>query len=249
MTLSLSSREQTRGGRFASTHWSVVLTAAQSRAPEAEAALEALCLQYWYPLYGFLRRKGLPREEAQDLTQEFFASRVMTRLIFRGADQGRGKFRSWLLNSLNHFFCNEWNRQHALKRGGAHSHVPLDFTTGEESYVHEPSHAETPEKLFDRAWALTTLENTLQRLRVKYAEEGQAAVFEALCRYLPGALNPIPYCETAARLGKSEDATKMAVSRLKHEYGRLLRQEIKRTVSSQAEADQEFKELLAILAE
>jgi RNA polymerase sigma-70 factor (ECF subfamily) len=235
-------------GRFASTHWSVVLAAARTASPEAQAALEKLCVVYWYPLYAYLRRRGHPPAEAEDLTQEFFATRVVTKRIFLGAEPAAGRFRSWLLTSLQNLVKNEWEKQQAAKRGGTHPHLPLDFDSAEGRYLAEPAHDLTPEKLYDRTWALTVVELVVDRLREKYLAEDKAGQFDELKMFLPGEESTRSYAQVAARLGRSEDAVKMAVSRLRHEYGQLLRNEIERTLGSPGGAEEELRCLLAALS-
>ncbi len=236
-------------GEFVSTHWSVVLTAAQTQSPEACEALETLCAAYWYPLYAYVRRKGYSPPEAEDFTQEFFARRVVTKLIFRNVRPGEGKFRTWLLNSLQNMLCNEWDRQHAQKRGGNQPHVPVNLQDAEGRYLVEPAHDLTPEKIYERTWAMTLLDRALEELRASYEKAGKVELFGELKCFLPGALSTQPHAEVAARLGKSEEAVKMAVSRLRQEYGRVLKDEIKRTVSSPEEAQSELRHLLAVLGE
>jgi len=233
--------------RFATTHWSVVVSAARTDSPRAGEALETLSLTYWYPLYAYLRRKGLDTHAAEDMTQDFFARRVVTRLIFKGVTPDRGKFRSWLLTSLQNFQRNEWDRQKAQKRGGDRPHVSIDLQDGEGRYLAEPGHDLTPEKIYERAWAMTLLNRALESLRAKYAGNGAEGLFDELKRFLPGALNACPYAEVAGRLDKSEGAVKMAVSRLRREYGATLRDEIKRTVSSPEELQEELHYLLTVL--
>ncbi len=234
---------------FTSTHWSVVLTAAGTHSPEAEKAMEALCVAYRYPLYAYVRRLGHRREQAEDLTHSFFAERVLNKLIFKGVRQDGGKFRTWLLNSFLNFVRSDWERQTAQKRGGGRQCLSLDFEDEEGRYLLEPGHDETPEKLFDRAWSMTVLYRALQQLRATYEQSGEAGLFESLASYLPGALDPAPYQRTAEQLGKTEAAVKMAVSRLKREYGRALKAEIRRTLSENGDVDEELHHLLAILGE
>jgi DNA-directed RNA polymerase specialized sigma24 family protein len=233
--------------RFATTHWSVVLSAGGTQSPRAAEALETLSLTYWYPLYVYLRRKGLDTHEAEDMTQDFFAHRIVTRLIFKGVTPGQGKFRSWLLTSLQNFERNEWDRRKAQKRGGDRTHVSLDLHEVEGRYLAEQGHDDTPEKLYDRAWAMTLLDRTLENLRAKYVDNGSEPLFDELKRFLPGALSACPYAEVAVRLGKSEAAVKMAVSRLRREFGTMLRDEIEGTVISPEELRDELRHLLSVL--
>ena len=248
MTMQSQSSQSLAAGQadFGATHWSLVLAAAQTHSPEAEAALETLCREYWYPLYAYLRRKGCTAHEAEDLTQEFFSRRIVTKLIFRGVQPGQGKFRTWLLNSLQNFLRNEWDRQQAQKRGGQHTHLPLDLQDAEGRYVVEPGHDLTPEKIYERTWAMSLLANTLTELRARYQRAEKGELFEELKSFLPGALSSRPYAEVATRLGKTEQAVKMAVSRLRQEYGTLLRAQIERTVSNPTEAREELRHLFTV---
>ena len=236
-------------GRFTSTHWSVVLAAARTASPEAEAALEKLCVAYWYPLYAYLRRSGRAPHEAEDLTQEFFASRIVTKRVLRDLQPGEGRFRSWLLTSLQNMVKNEWEKARAIKRGGTQPHFPLDFQSAEGRYVAEPSHDLTPEKLYERSWALTLLDLTVDQLQQKYHRDDRAVLFDELKLFLPGEHSTRSYSEVAARLGKSEDAVKMAVSRLRQQYGQLLKAEVKRMTVNAGETDDELRALLSALGE
>ena len=235
------------GGRFASTHWSVVLAAARTASPEAEAALEKLCIAYWYLLYAYLRRSGLAAHNAEDLTQEFFASRIVTKRIFQGMEPGAGRFRSWLLTSLQNLVKNEREKAQAAKRGGTQPHLPLDFQSAEGRYAADPAHELTPEKLYDRSCALQLLDLALDQLREKYRRDGKANWFEELKNFLPGGHSTRPYADIAARMDKSEDAVKMAASRLRQEYGRLLKAEVMRIVASPAQVEDELRSLLGAL--
>jgi len=234
-------------GRFVSTHWSVVLAAARTASPEAAAAMEKLCHAYWYPLYAYLRRSGHATHAAQDLTQEFFARRIVTRRIFQGMQPAEGRFRSWLLTSLQNMVRNEWQKGQAAKRGGAHPHCSLDFESAEGRYTAEPTHDLTPEKLYDRSCATVLLNLVADRLQEKYRREGNGDLFQELKMFLPGEHSARSHAEVAARLGKSEDAIKMAVSRLRQEYGRQLRAEVKRLVNHPDAVDAELRHLRAAL--
>jgi len=234
-------------GAFATTRWTLVAEAAMGDSPEAEEAMEALSLRYWFPLYAFLRRKGLKAEQAEDMTQEFFAQRILTKQIFKGSDRSRGKFRSWLLTSLQNFLNNERDKERAQKRGGGAVHLSLDFREGEERYLAEPFHNLTPEKIYARTWALTQLDATLDTLRDQYENRGQSALFDELKSFLPGAGAPPPHRVVAERTGKTEAAIKMAVSRLRREFGKALRGTIGSTVSDAAELEEEMRDLLNAL--
>lgn len=233
--------------RFASTHWSVVLAAARTASPEAEAAMENLCITYWYPLYAYLRRSGHAPHEAEDLTQEFFASRIITKRVLRDVQPAEGRFRSWLLTSLQNMVRNEREKARAIKRGGAQPHLPLDFQSAEGRYVTEPSHDLTPEKLYERSCALTLLSGTVDQLQEKYRKDGKAPLFDELKWFLPGEHSTRSYSVVAVRLGKSEDSIKMAVSRLRQQYGQLLRAEVKRMAGNVGEAEAELRGLLGAL--
>lgn len=241
------SRSSLGPSAFRTTHWSVVLAAARECDPEAEGALEALCLAYWYPLYVFLLRKGLDHTQAEDLTQQFFATKIVTRSIFSGIDPGQGKFRTWLLNSLQNMLRNEWDRQNAQKRGGGRECLSLDFQDVDGQYLHEPADNRTPEESYDRAWAVTVMRRALERLRKARTSQGEGDTFECYLSYLPGALDPPPHAVTAARLGKTVSAVKMAVKRLRRDYGQAVRREIAETLSPGADVEKELRTLLAAL--
>jgi RNA polymerase sigma-70 factor (ECF subfamily) len=181
------------------------------------------------------------------LTQEFFARRVVTKQIFRGINPGEGRFRTWLLNSLQNLLRNEYDRQNARKRGAGQPHLSLDFTDAEGRYLTEPADNCTPERVYERSWAMTLLDQTLWRLQNEYDQEGKAALFAELKCFLPGALSGRSYDEIAVRTGKTQSALKMAVSRLRQAYGRILRIEIRRTVSRPEDVPDEVRHLLNAL--
>ncbi|MBI4326369.1 MAG: sigma-70 family RNA polymerase sigma factor [Chloroflexi bacterium] len=233
--------------QFAPTHWSVVLTAAQSDLPGAAAALAQLCRDYWYPLYAFVRRKGFAAHEAQDLTQDFFA-RLLDKNLLKAADPARGKFRSFLLSSLQNFLNNEWDRQRAAKRGGQAATFSLDDATAEDRYRLEPAHDLTPERIFERRWALTLLEKVHARLQAECVAEGKGAQFEVLQVYLSGEPGAGNYGESATRLGLTEGAVRVAVHRLRKRLGQLLKKEVGRTVADPKDVDEEIGHLLAALS-
>jgi RNA polymerase sigma factor (sigma-70 family) len=232
---------------FVTTHWSVVLTAGGSDTTRAQDALAKLCQTYWYPLYAYVRRRGHTPEDAQDLTQEFFA-RLLEKNWVGNADQAKGRFRSFLLSALNHFLADEWDKARAQKRGGGVPLVPLQFDTAETRYGIEPADPVTPERSFERRWALTLLEAVLNRLRTEYEQEGKAALFVKLHPCLVGERTAQPYANLAATLGISEGMVKSAVHRLRQRYRQLLREEIANTVGSAEEVDEELRHLFAVLA-
>lgn len=235
-------------GLFPRTHWTIVSLAADAGSSEARAALAEFCQSYWYPLYVYLRRNGHRPEEAEDLTQAFFAERILTGLIFRGVDRSHGRFRTWLLNSLQNFVLNQLDKRNAKKRGGGGVHLSIDLRDAEGRYSIEIEDQTTPETLYERAWALSLLEQVLAQLRSRYEQSDRAQFFDAMKCYLPGAATNPPYQETAARLGKSEDSVKMAASRLRREYRKALTDEIERTVSTPAEVQEELRYLMAVLS-
>jgi RNA polymerase sigma-70 factor (ECF subfamily) len=229
--------------RFATTHWSLIVAARQRAEPGADDALASLCAAYWYPLYAFVRRRGHGADEAQDLTQEFFA-RLLEKDFLAQADQARGRFRSFLLAACGHFLANERDRARAQKRGGGQRPLSLDWADAEGRYQVEPADAITPEKLFQRRWALTLLEQVFARLKEDHAARGKGRVFDRLRGFLVGEQGG-SYREAAADLGMTEGAVKVAVHRLRQQYRDLLREEIGRTVDSPEQIDEEVRELFA----
>ncbi len=232
---------------FATTHWSVVLSAADTAAPEGQAALEELCRTYWYPLYAFVRRQGYSPEDAQDLTQEFF-TRFLQRKYFQLADRERGRFRSFLLTSLKHFLVNEWERATAQKRGGGMAQVPMDTVVAESLYSQELSHELSADKLYERNWALAMLTRVRDRLQREYAQQGKGERFAQLERFLPGQRDEVTYAQAARLLGLPEGTIKSDVNRLKKRYRELLRAEIANTVLTSEEIDDELRHLIAIIS-
>lgn len=238
---------ETRNGQeyFLTTHWSVVLNAQGDDSSCARDALAHLCHAYWYPLYAFVRRQGHPADDAQDLTQEFF-SRLLAKNYLAAADPGRGKFRSFLLSSLKHFLANEWDRAHAQKRGAGHQLISLDDTQAEAQYALEPADNTSPDKLFERRWATTLLDQVLSRLRAEYEGTERGKLYAAIKGCL--TQEAAPYAELAASLAMSEGAVKVAAHRLRARYRELLREEIAQTVSSAGEVEDEIRHLFTALA-
>jgi len=232
----------TRG--FVTTRWSVVLSA-RGDTTGAQSALAKLCTTYWYPLYAFVRRQGHGPHDAQDLTQEFFA-RLLEKGWLGDVDRERGRFRSFLLASMKHFLANEWDRAHALKRGGKTTLLRLDDASAEARYRNEPAEHTTAEQLFDRRWAMTILDEVLARLRAEMTAAGKLPHFEALKFSLMG--EKTAYAEVAVKLGMSEGAVKAAVHRLRERYRALIRAEIAETVASSAEVEAELRHLFAALS-
>lgn len=233
---------------FVTTHWSIVLAAGRSDTTHARDALEKLCRTYWPPIYAFVRRQGHAPHDAQDLTQEFFA-RLLEKHYLGDVDRAKGKFRSFLLASLKHFLANEWDKVRAQKRGGGVIFIPIDARTAEPQYGIEPVHELTADKIFERRWAVTLLDQVLHRLSEEYRGGGKAKLFEELKFTLTGASRSVPYAEVAARLHQTEGAVKVAVHRLRVRYRALLRAEIAVTVASQDEVEDEIRNLFAALAD
>ena len=237
--------ESSRQSVFATTHWSVVLSAKGRDSPGSAEALEELCRTYWQPLYAYVRRRGYPLEDAKDLTQDFFAW-LLQRDWLERADRQRGRFRSFLLASISHFLANEWDKANAQKRAGKRL-VPLDFDVAEIHCSWHPKASPTPEESFDWHWALTLLEQVLNRLSGEFARDGKAELFEALKPCLLGERAAQPYAVLAAKLAMTEGSVKVAVHRLRQRYRELVREEVAQTVSSPIELEEEMRYLFAVL--
>jgi RNA polymerase sigma factor (sigma-70 family) len=233
------------GRRFATTHWSMVLEARHATTPASRDALARLCETYWYPLYAYVRRWGHQADDAADLTQEFFA-RLLEKEYLRDVDPARGRFRSFLLAAMKHFLLNERDRANAARRGGGVAPLSLEFETAEGRYRIEPPDRLTPDKAFERQWARTVLERTMDRLRREQEEAGKLPAFGRLQGALTGETD-MAYAEIGAALGMSEGAVKVAVHRLRRRFGELLRQEIAETIADPAEVDDEIRYLFAAL--
>ena len=230
--------------QFPTTRWTLVVAAGDPHRKEARSALVSLCENYWYPLYAYLRRRGYPADQAQDLTQEFFIRVLEGRYLDR-ADPEKGRFRSFILTSLKFFVADEEDRQRAHKRGGGML-VPLEFSSGEERYQREPAHDETPERIFERRWALSVLDRVVERLRNEFVQHGRPEHFERLKVFLLGQ-SDAPYAALAREMNTSEGALKVAIHRLRKRYRDLFRQEIADTVADPAEVESELRYLAAVL--
>lgn len=231
---------------FATTQWSIVLRAAQPDDSAARAALEMLCRRYWFPLYAFARRRVATLPEAQDLTQEFFL-RLLEKNSLAAATPERGRFRSFLLTSLKNFLANEWDRANAQKRGGGRERLSLDWEIGESRLSLEPAHNDTPEKEFERQWALTLLDVVVRRLQDEFVTADRSQQFELLKETLTGGRAAIDYSTVAAELQISEVAARQAAHRLRKRYRELLREEVAATVESENEVEDEIGRLLEAL--
>jgi RNA polymerase sigma factor (sigma-70 family) len=232
---------------FATTHWSVVLAAGQSADAQASAALEQLCRAYWYPLYVFVRRQGYHPEDAQDLTQAFFAH-LLSKDFLDGVGPEKGRFRSFLLACLKHFVTDEWEKARTAKRGGNCPALPLDKEKAEERYRLEARVEANPESLFERRWALDLLEHVLDRLRHEAADSSRRAVFAELECCLLGDRLSETYAQLGSRLGLSETAVKVTVHRLRQRYRELLLEEIAHTVTCPEELESEMRYLLEVVS-
>ena len=222
----------------------MVVAAGDPHRKEARSALTALCENYWYPLYAYLRRRGYAADQAQDLTQDFFMRMLEGRYLDR-ADPEKGRFRSFLLSSLNFFVADEEDRQRAQKRGGG-AVVSLEFSSGEDRYQREPAHDETPERLFERRWALSVLDQVVQKLRTEFVRHGRPEHFDQLKVFLLGR-SDAPYAALALEMNTSEGALKVAIHRLRKRYRELFRLEIADTVADPAEVESELRFLAAVL--
>ena len=230
------------GGVFATTHWSLIARAVDPA--HAEAALEELCRVYWYPLYAYVRRLGRSPQDAEDLTQSFFA-RLLEKDYLAAAEREKGKFRSFLLVAFKRFLANEWDREHALKRGGFQSFLSIDQAAAESRWTAEPRHDGAPDLHFERQWARTLLDQVLARVEREYVETERGALFAHIRPCLARGDAPRPYAEIAAGLGLTEAAFKMAVQRLRARYRQILREEIGKTVLRPEDIDAEIRELFA----
>jgi RNA polymerase sigma factor (sigma-70 family) len=232
---------------FATTHWSVVLAVHTEDPARARDALEKLCSVYWYPLYAFLRRRGHQPPDAEDLVQGFIAH-LLERQFFQDADPDKGRFRSYLLASLNHFVADTAEHDARLKRGAGKPLLSLDAAKAERRYELEPADPCNPEQLFERRWALTLLDTVLQRLEAEAVESGRADLFHQIKGVLVGDHSGVTYGELAPQLGLSEAALTMTVQRLRRRYRELVREEIAHTVSRPVEIDEEMRHLFQVLS-
>src|SRR6266404_4072461 len=233
------------GVAFTTTHWSVVLTA-QGHSPAADEALERLCRAYWRPVYSFIRRQGVGIEEAEDLTQGFFALLLEGRdLIAVGREKGR--LGSYLLTSVKHFLASEHRRAMAVKRGKGQRVVPLEELSAIERTEMEPAGTLSADRLYERRWASTLMEQVLRRLKDEYCTAGNAALFDWLKQLLPDEPGAPSRAEIAAQLGITENAVRQALFRFRHRYQVLLREEISHTVAIASDIEDELRHLIAVL--
>jgi RNA polymerase sigma-70 factor (ECF subfamily) len=232
---------------FSTTNWSVVVQAAQIDPAASAEALEQLCRVYWYPLYAFLRRSGSSPEEAEDLTQGFFG-RLIEKEALKTVAREKGKFRTFLLTSLRNYVSHESGKQRTQKRGGNNTFTPWDEIEAEQRYLHEPAETHSPEKLFDRRWAFTVVEQVLGQLRKEYESSNRLPVFVELQARLTQESDPASLAAAAGRLNMSEGALKVALHRLRRRFGEHLRAQIATTVASADQVEEELRHLLSAIS-
>jgi len=232
---------------FVTTHWSVVLSARRNDTTRAHDALERLCRTYWYPLYAFVRRQGKSKEDAEDLTQEFFA-RLLQKDYLQAVSREKGRFRTFLLVALKRFLANDWDRSRAQKRGGGRRPLSLDTDLAEKRYRIEPADTLTADRIYERRWALTLIETAMADVRAEYLAAGKPDEFERLKSFLTADRNAIPYAELAASLGQNEGALRVAVHRLRKRFRERFRGEIAHTVASPEDIEAEVRHLMNALA-
>lgn len=237
---------ETGDPQFYTTQWSLVVAAAGEAGEASQMALADLCRAYWYPVYAFIRRRGHSAEDSRDLAQDFFAT-LLEKGYLADADPERGRFRAFLLMAVARFVSKQRDKAAAQKRGGGRQPLSLDFGDGESRYQREPSHDWTPERIFERRWALTLLDRTLAQLRHEHDQAGKLPLFEALKVFLTGEAGSPPLRKVAEHLGMTEGAVKVAVHRLRQKYRESLRAEIAQTVAAQEDVDSELAVLLAAL--
>jgi DNA-directed RNA polymerase specialized sigma24 family protein len=230
---------------FSTTNWSVVLEA-QGQSPAAQQALEKLCRTYWRPVYSFIRREGTRLEEAEDLTQGFFAL-LLERRNFDAVRKEKGRLRSYLLTSLKHFLVSEHRRAVTLKRGKGQQPVPLDKLIGCERSDMEPADHLTAERVYERRWALTLMEQVLRRLKDEYRTMGNAPLFDSLKKLLPDEPGAQSRADVATELGMTDNALRQAFHRFRQRYQLLLREEISHTVAIASDVEDELRHLIAVL--
>jgi len=230
------------GDIFATTHWTVVLAAGRRHTPQSDGALEELCRTYWFPLYAYVRRRGHTKEDAEDLVQAFFA-RFLEKNYLAGLSAERGRFRAFLLASLKHFLTNEWKKSQRLKRGGGEKLLSLDWRTADTQFQVAATVGPSPDKAFDREWALALLAKVIERLRVECESDGKAKLFGQLKILLTAGKGALSYAEAAKKLGMDDTAVRVAVHRLRKRYRILLRDEIAQTLADAADVDEEMRAL------
>lgn len=237
-----SQEDNARGDIFATTHWTVVLAAGKSSTPQSARALEELCRAYWFPLYVYIRRRGHSKEDAEDLTQTFFA-RLLEKNDFARLNSERGRFRAFLLASLKHYLANEWDKSQRQKRGGGVTHLSLDWQSADARFQGVATTEPSPDQAFDREWALALLGKVIGRLQAENEAGGRGAQFAQLKTHLTAGNDEKSYRETARDLGMEETAVRVAVHRLRKRYRQLLRDEISQTLANPSDLEEEMRVL------
>jgi len=227
---------------FVTTHWTVVLAAGQRHTPQSDHALEELCKSYWFPLYAYVRRRGHNKADAEDLVQAFF-ERFLTKNYLEGLSSERGRFRAFLLASLKNFLTNEWKKSQRLKRGGGDIVLSLDWESADTKFQVAATDEPSPDKAFDREWAVALLARVIERLRAECVADGKAGQFDQLKVFLTTGKGAVPHAEVAKSLGMDQGAVRVAVHRLRKRYRELLRDEIVHTLSDPAMVDEEMRSL------
>jgi RNA polymerase sigma-70 factor (ECF subfamily) len=239
-----SSSTSAHGDVFATTQWTVVLAAGRRSTPQADHALEELCRAYWFPLYAYVRRRGHSKEDAEDLTQAFFAA-FLQKNYLEGLSAERGRFRAFLLASLKHYLANEWDKSHRQKRGGHIPHLSLDWQTADARFQIPAPRDLSPDKAFDREWAVALLARVIQRLSGECDADGRGRQFAELKGFLTIDTQAIPYATAAETLGLSPGAARVAVHRLRKRYRQLLRDEVSQTLENPDQVNEELRALFA----
>jgi len=234
---------------FPETRWSLIVRAKGDNEPDAEGALEELCSIYWYPIYAYLRRIGQSAHDAEDLTQAFFA-KILSQQPFGSVDASKGRLRSYLLTSVKNFQINAHSHDTAERRGGMERPLSIDQAEAENRYQFEPADELTPDKIFDRRWAITILEQVLLRLEQSYSSKGRQAQFDALRPFLEwrGTGADSTYADAAAQIGKTTNNFKQMVHRFRKTYQTILRDEVLQTVGKEEEVEDELNRLLQALS-
>jgi RNA polymerase sigma factor (sigma-70 family) len=248
MTSEPSSHSSTAPGDiFATTHWTVVLAAGRRHTPQSDGALEELCRTYWFPLYAYVRRRGSSKEDAEDLVQAFFA-RFLEKNYLNGLSAERGRFRAFLLASLKHFLINEWKKSRRLKRGGGEKLLSLDWESADQKFQVAATNERSPDRAFDREWALALLAKVIGRLQDECAADGKVKLFEELKIFLTDGKGGQSHADAAKNLGMDETAVRVALHRLRKRYRALLRAEIAQTLADDSQVDEELRALFGAFA-
>ncbi len=233
------------GNLVSTTQWSAILAIKDLSNPNAQKALANLCKKYWTPLYIYVRKKGYSLEDAQDLVQGFFAD-LIDKEYLKKVDKEKGKFRSFLLTAMNHYLINEWDKTRAQKRGGDKKLLSLDFEEAEVNYKNQPSDELSPDKIYERQWAINLLNRVFNNLKKEFDEDGKQNIFENIKNYLTYDDSDYSYMEIAQRVGMTEGAIKVTVHRARKRFGQLLRDEIVNTVSDPSEVEDEIRYLFTV---